>query len=303
MQHRSGDDIGVFLTVCEAGSFASAAPRLALSPSAVAKAVARLEQRLSVRLFARTTRHLALTGEGATYRDVCRRSREDIEQAERALAALAREPAGPVRISLPPLLGARVVAPALFDLCRVWPHLTVDIATSTRPSTLMDDGVDLAVRIGDPGDLPGVTARALGMQRIVLCGSPDYIARRGMVVRVDDLPAHDLIATARHGTVTAWQVLGDHGERRSFRPETRLLLDGSLLTLAAIRAGHGLGQVPRWLVEEELADGRLIPVLEDRMVGHLPVHALWRSAPVMLPRLRVVIDAAAMAVRRGLRDA
>jgi DNA-binding transcriptional LysR family regulator len=155
-----------------------------------------------------------------------------------------------------------------------------------------------AIRVTCRGDGAGAghaEDRALWLARLYRA------ARHGGPV--DDLPAHDLIATARHGTVTAWQVLGDHGERRSFRPETRLLLDGSLLTLAAIRAGHGLGQVPRWLVEEDLADGRLIPVLEDRMVGHLPVHALWRSAPVMLPRLRVVIDAAAMAVRRGLRDA
>lgn len=300
MKHRSGDDIGAFLAVCDAGSFVAAAPHLALSASAVAKAVGRLEARLGLRLFERTTRHLALTAEGATYREVCRRARDDVAQAEAALAALTREPSGLLRISLPPLLGARIAAPALFDLCRVWPHLRIDLDTSTRASTLMTDGVDLAVRIGELGDLPGITARRLGLQRIVLCAAPDYLARRGMVQAIEDLPDHELIATGRHGAPIPWPLLDENGQRQGFHPQARLLLDGSLLTLEAIRGGHGLGQVPRWLVEEDLAAGRLIPLLEGRVAGHLPVHALWRSSPLMLPRLRVAIEAIAVAVRQGL---
>jgi DNA-binding transcriptional LysR family regulator len=161
---QSGDDIAVFLTVCEAGSFAGAAVPLALTPSAVAKAVGRLEQRLGIRLFHRTTRRLTLTAEAALYRQACLEARQKIDRVEAELAALSSEPSGLVRVSLPPLLGTQIIAPALYALCERWPHLRFDIATSTRQADLPGDGVDLAVRVGTLPELPGLTARRLGVQ-------------------------------------------------------------------------------------------------------------------------------------------
>jgi DNA-binding transcriptional LysR family regulator len=294
---QSGDDIAVFLAVCEAGSFAGAAVPLALTPSAVAKAVGRLEQRLGLRLFHRTTRRLTLTAEAALYRQACLEARQKIDRVEAELAALSSEPSGLVRVSLPPLLGTQIIAPALYALCERWPHLRFDIATSTRQADLPGDGVDLAVRVGTLPELPGLTARRLGVQKLALCAAPAYLAGKSQPRRIEDLANHALIAHAQGGRVVPWHFRSEQGDLRSFEPDARLLLDGSLLTLAAICAGQGLGLVPHWLVAGKIEHGELIPLLEDRIAGHRPVHALWITAPTILPRLRVTIDAIAEATR------
>ncbi len=300
MQHHPGDDIGVFLAVCDAGSFAAASKRLGLSPSAVAKAIARLEARLSVRLLQRTTRSLSVTQEGHAYRDVCRSARQDVERIEMTLRNLSDEPAGLVRVSLPPLFGAQIIAPALFQLNRNWPHLRYSISASTAPSGLLDGDVDLAVRIGEVPDMAGLMARHIGRQDIVLCGSAGYFARFPRPETVEDLRGHALIGTMRHGRTAPWHFRQADGSVLTWTPQARLLLDGSMLARAAIREGHGIGLVPRWLVEDDLRAGRLTAVLEESVSGHLPVHVLWPVSPVMLSRTRVTIDAIVAATRSSL---
>lgn len=302
MRHQSGDDIGVFLVVCEAGSFVAASLRLRLSASAVAKSVGRLEGRLGIRLFQRTTRSLNLTAEGVVYRDVCLRARSEIERAEGAIAGLAHEPAGTLQVSLPPLFGAQIIAPALYALCRQWPNLDFSISTSTEPSNLLDGTTDLAVRIGEIPDVSGLTARSLGLQRIVLCGSPGYFETRPIPQSVTDLEDHDVIAAPRQGKAAPWLFRSADGEILTWRPKARLVLDGSLLTHSAIFDGQGLGLLPRWLVRDELASGRLVSLLDERIAGHLPIHAIWPTSPVMLPRLRVAIDAIVAVTRPLLKD-
>lgn len=300
MRHQASGDIGVFLAVCQAGSFAAAAGNLALSPSAVAKGVARLEQRLQVRLFHRTTRRLSLTQEGAIYRDTCRDAWQDIARVEGTLAALATQPAGLVRVSLPPLMGARIIAPALYALCDRWPDLAFDMAVSTQASDLLGDGVDLAVRIGHLPDLSGIMARHLGWQEVMLCAAPEYAARHGLPDGIEQLADHVLIANGRGGMVLPWQCRNEAGDLVSFSPRARLVLDGSLLTLSAIRAGQGIGLLPSWLACEDVEQGALTPLMADRIAGHLPVHALWVSSPRMVPRLRVSIDAVSEVVTKAL---
>ncbi|MDH4989932.1 LysR family transcriptional regulator [Aquamicrobium lusatiense] len=300
MQHHPGDDIGVFLTVCEAGSFVAASQRLGLSPSAVAKAIARLEARLSVRLLQRTTRSLSVTQEGQAYRDVCRSARQDVERIEMAMRTLSDEPAGLVRVSLPPLFGAQVIAPALFQLSRNWPHLRYSISASTAQSALLDGDVDLAVRIGEVPDVAGLMTRYLGRQDIVLCGSEAYFSRHSRPRTTEDLRDLALIGTVRNGKASPWHFRQTDGTVLSWTPDARLLLNGSLLTLAAIREGYGLGLVPRWLVEEDLRAGHVTTVLEESVSGHLPVHVLWPASPVMLSRIRVTIDAIVASARSRL---
>lgn len=294
--HTPGDDIGIFLAVCDAGRFAGAATRLHLSPSAVAKAIARLEARLGVTLFARSTRRLALTDEGAIYAETCRQARAEIDRTEGMLRAIHSTPAGLLRISLPPLFGAEVIAPALFSLTDDWPLLQLQIDTSTQRSDLIGAGIDFAVRIGAPPPLAGITARRIGTQRVMLCASADYVAARGVPRKLADLGAHRLIAMPQG---LPWQFSAqDHVE--TLLPAGPLHLDGSLLTRAAIMAGHGIGMVPAWLMRDALAARQVVAVLPEALTGDLPIYALWPTQSAILPRLRVVIDAvSAVAKARG----
>jgi DNA-binding transcriptional LysR family regulator len=291
MQHQQGDDIGVFLAVCNAGSFVAASVRLRLSASAVAKAIGRIEKRLGIRLFKRTTRSLSLTAEGAAYRDVCETAWRDIHRVETVISGLSEEPAGTLNVSLPPLFGSQIVAPPLYALTRAWPRLNLNISTSVEHINLSDSGIDLAVRIGELPDASGLIARQLGVQRLVLCGSRSYFDGRTPPETIEDLADHDLIGAPRNGRPAVWQFRQSGGEVSTWHPRARLLLEGSLLTLSAIRSGQGLGLLPYWLVRDEISSGRLVSVLEDRIAGHLPVHAVWPAAPIMLLRLRVAIDA------------
>lgn len=291
MQHQPGDDIGVFLAVCEAGSFVAASNRLRLSASAVAKAIGRIEKRLNIRLFKRTTRSLSLTAEGAAYRDVCETAWRDIHRVETIISGLSDEPSGTLNVSLPPLFGSQIVAPALYALSRKWPRLNLNISTSVEHLNLAGSGIDLAVRIGELPDTGGLIARRLGVQRLVLCCSRGYFDNRRRPEAIEDLVDHDLIGAPRSGRPAPWQFRQSDGALSIWHPRSRVLLEGSLLMLSAIRSGQGLGLVPQWLVRDEISGGQLVSVLEDRIAGHLPVHAVWPSGPIMLPRLRVAIDA------------
>jgi DNA-binding transcriptional LysR family regulator len=288
--------IRVFLAVCEAGSFAKAADAVALSASAIAKTVARLEARLKVRLFDRTTRSLSLTPEGRIYADACRRAMGDIARVEASLAQAAATPSGTLRVSLPPLFGTEVIAPALHALCDSHPALGIDISLDTERVDLLARGIDLAVRIGELPDVSGLTARRLGTQEVVLCGAPAYIERHGEPLGPQDLAAHALIATTHRGQPVPWPLTDEDGRVMHLAPASRIGTDSTLLTLASVRAGRGLGLLPRWLVADDLAAGRLRVLLAGRVAADMPIHALWLSAPVMLPRLRVAIDAVVVAV-------
>ncbi len=285
-----GGSVRVFLAVCEHGGFARAADYLGLTPSAVAKAVARLEARLQVRLFERTTRRFIQTPEGAAYQVVCHEAVERIRQVERDLVLAASGPVGLVRVSLPPLLGAEVIAPALYELTAHYPRLDYDLTLNAEPVDLLDGAFDLAVRIGEAPDVAGVMGRVIGEQRLSLCASASYVARAGAPVSWRDLLNHDLIASARRGRIAPWRFNVD-GAEVVWDPPARLVLDGGVLSLAAIRAGRGIGLAPSWRVAKDIASGRLVSVLDGQVGGHRPVRLLWAQTSGLSPRMRVTMDA------------
>jgi len=295
-----GGDIRLFLAVCDQGGFARAAAVLSLTPSAVAKAVGRLEARLGVRLFERSTRRFHITAEGEVYRDASRAALTSMQAAETLFRLEAAEPAGRVRVTLPPLLGARVVAPALWRLTASHPHLDLTIELGRTQVDLRNEDFDLAVRIGALSDLDGVIGRRIGVQRLSLCASRDYVERAGRPTSFEDLRRHALIATAADGRISPWRFRSDR-EDRSWTPEARLVLDGGALALEAIRDGQGVGLVPTWLAAEDLASGRLTALLANEVEGHRPVHVLWPDrGSVPPPRLRLAIETAAEAVAGAL---
>jgi DNA-binding transcriptional LysR family regulator len=185
--------IGVFVAAVETGSFSAAAERLHLTRSAVAKTVGRIEARLGVRLFHRTTRTQSLTEDGQLYYERCVRALDEVRAAEAMLDSGRHEVVGRLRVSMPVLFGRRCVAPVLARLAAEHPKLALDLSFSDRLVDLVEDGFDLAIRNGPVGDGTGLMMRRIGLQRMTVCASPAYLATHGTPERLDALAAHHAV--------------------------------------------------------------------------------------------------------------
>ena len=195
--HDRLNGIEAFVQAAEAGSFALAAERLRLTRSAVGKSIARLEARLGVRLFHRTTRQQSLTDDGQAYYDRCVRALAELQAAEAELDSGRREPQGRLRVTAPLVFGRHCVAPVLRELAGRYPQLEVDISFSDRVVDLIDEGYDLGIRVGDLPDSSSLAARRLGLQTMGIGASPAYIAAHGRPVTAQEMQAHAGIIYAR----------------------------------------------------------------------------------------------------------
>lgn len=283
--------IRTFVQVVEAGSFIGAARQLGLSPSSVGKAIARLEQRLDVRLFHRTTRSLSLTDEGLAFHESCIRALDELQQAEAALAERRQVPTGRLRIALPDLFGRDRILPVLLALAGRYPELAIDAVFSNRMVDFAEEGFDLAVRIGALENSPILAARRIGRQALHVCAAPAYLAQRGAPDTPAALAAHVCIGMLRDGQVEPWRLRDPDGKSRLHPVTARLRLGHHEAVLAAAKAGHGLAQLPAWRVADELARGELVTLLDDYQDAGLPIHVIWPATRRMTARLRVVIDA------------
>lgn len=282
--------ISVFVQAVETGSFTAAADRVGLSKSAVGKSVATLEERLGVRLLDRTTRRLALTAEGADFYQSCLRVIAELDEAESRAASRRREVSGRLRISLPATFGRQWVMPVLCDLARQHPELTLDVAFADRSVDLLEENIDLVVRLGDLGDSASLSARHLGFQRIVTCGTPAYFAEHGRPTSIDDLTNHDCLTFAQGGHVFPWRLLDGDGRTVNVKIKGRhTISDGDALR-AAVLDGLGIGQFPTWLVADALRRGALQTVLAPQGVEGSPIHALWPATRNLAPKIRATVD-------------
>lgn len=188
------DGVAVFVQVIEAGSFTLAAERMNLTRSAIGKVIARLEARLGVHLLHRTTRSQTLTEAGQAYYDRCVRALAELDAAEAELESGHREPRGRLKVSVPIAFGHLCVAPVLFGLAQKHPNLQIDISFTDRAVDLVEENIDLAVRIGDLHDSTSLVARRIGVQDTSIAAAPSYLARRGTPVEIDDFEGHAGIA-------------------------------------------------------------------------------------------------------------
>lgn len=283
--------IRAFVQAVQAEGFSRAAEQLGLSRSTVGKAVARLEERLSVRLFQRTTRSLSLTDEGRIFYADCVRALTALDAAEAHLAARAIAPSGRLRISLPVLFGQQWVMPTLLTLADNYSALEIEVLFSNQRVDFAESGIDLAVRIGETGDAAGLVARKLGEQQQVLCGSREYFASYGYPQHWHELAGHRTISKLQNGHLEAWQLWDSQGQIQWVMPASRLRFDNIAAVAAATLAGQGVALLPRWLVGEALRSGQLLEILPGSTGPGLPIHAVWLKGGVMPARLRVAIDA------------
>lgn len=284
-----------FAETARQGSFAGAARELGLSPSAVAKSVARLEQDLGLRLFHRTTRQVTLTGEGQELYARCRRIVDEIEGIRAEAEGVRGQPSGTLRLNVPTTYGKRVVVPALTRLAARYPKLSLDVGFSDRWVDLVQQGLDAVVRIGELGDST-LVARRLGEQSLVTCANTAYLRKRGTPRVPADLDQHDCLVfrLPSSGRLRAWQFR-DGRRAVEFVPPTRCVMnDGEAIVVAATQ-GAGIVQVPDYMCAEALAAGRLTEVLAAHRPKPMPISLVYPSARHVTPRLRALIDALAPA--------
>ena len=283
-------DIPVFVASVEAGSFAQAAVRLHLSRSAVGKSIARLEERLGVRLFHRTTRSQRLTDNGALFYERCLRALEEIRGAESQLETGKHQVNGRLRVAVPVLFGRQCIAPLLIELAQEYPGLELEMSFSDRVVDLVEEGFDMAVRNGALADSSVLVARRLGEHRMVLCAAPDYLLKNGQPQTVDDLRQHTAINYTRAGRVLPWQLMDYDGTSRTFIPRSSLNMDDLQAICDAALAGHGLAWLPCWMVIKEIQQGDLVPLLKQAPDVRFDVHAVWQQTPHLPLRVRIAVD-------------
>ncbi|MDF3932238.1 LysR family transcriptional regulator [Pseudomonas citronellolis] len=251
----------LFVACAETGSFSRAAEQLGKTPSAVTKAIGQLEANLGARLFQRTTRSMALTEAGQLYLDSAREVLARMHEATEEIAQLQQSLRGKLRVTAPLAFGAAF----LNDLCAEFldrhPDLRLQMDLSDSYVDLLDGRYDLALRLGH-SNLPGLIVRPLAQNRLVLCASPAYLARRGTPQHPDELAAHDRLTYWHPALDSRWWLERD-GQRFSSPREGRLVSDNHELLLAACLKGHGLMPCPLWSALPFLRDGRLRSVLDD----------------------------------------
>jgi DNA-binding transcriptional LysR family regulator len=282
------DGIAAFARVVDSGSFAAAAHRMGISKSAVSAHVQRLEERLGVRLLNRTTRRLSVTEAGAAYYRHCARILAEAEAAEQVASALQREPRGTLRISAPDSFGWMHVTRAVPTFLKRYPELSVDITSSPAHVNLVDERLDLAIRIGVLEDSP-LVVRKLAPSRLVVCAAPAYLKERGKPREPRDLAKHNCLCTSVLPWGDEWRLAGKSGEVRvavggGFRSNS-----AAMLRVAALD-GIGVAVLPTWAVAEPLRTGALQRVLDRWEPPASTIYAVYPGNRLMSMKVRAFVD-------------
>jgi DNA-binding transcriptional LysR family regulator len=283
-------ELVAFVRVAEARSYVAASRMLGLSASAVGKSISRLEAKLGVRLFHRSTRSIALTDEGAVFHERCKRILEDLEEAQAELATSITAPKGRLRISVP-AAGHRLLMPVLPAFRRAHPDVELDIDFSDRLVDLIDEGFDMVVRSGELTD-SRLAARRLCPFRFKLCASPAYLAAHGVPTQPGDLASH-LCLRFRYpssGKLQEWRLSQPGQELAELVLPTAITLGSIEATRAAAVSGLGMAYLPDFAVQDALQSGSLQTTLDDYNVIEGSFWMLWPSSRFMLPKLRVWVD-------------
>ncbi|MEJ2789396.1 MULTISPECIES: LysR family transcriptional regulator [unclassified Pseudoxanthomonas] len=278
----------VFVQVAETRSFVAAGRLLGVSASAVGKRVARLEEKLGVRLFHRSTRSVTLTAEGTLFLERSRRILTEIEAAEQELSQASATPRGRLRVSLP--LVSSLVLPVLGDFMAAYPDIELDLDFTDRMVDVIEEGFDAVVRTGNAAD-SRLTARRLGAFRSMLVASPEYLAQRGVPRTPDDLLGHACLhyRYPNSGKLEAWPIRRAPGEPELSLPTTMICNNIETRVCFALR-GRGIACLPEFAIREALTDGRLLPVLAEYVERTGFFHVLWPASRQPSPKVRVLVN-------------
>ncbi|MBJ2154283.1 LysR family transcriptional regulator [Variovorax sp. IB41] len=291
--------MAAFLTVVETGGFASAARKLNVSPSVITRAVVELEERLGVRLLTRTTRFVRVTEAGTSYADSCRRILADIEEAESAAAGTHAAPQGQLTVTSSVNFGRMYVSPIVRAYLEQFPKVDINCWFMDRMVNLVDEGVDVAVRIGELPD-SSLQAVKVGQVRQVLCASPDYLRRRGIPERPEELTAHVMIAATGITPTPEWRFR-DGDKPVLVRLQPRLTATTNEAAAESAAAGLGITRLPLYQIAQAVEDGTLELVLEAFERPAVPIHVVHREGRHATHKVRAFIDMAVDALRSDPR--
>ncbi|RFB81184.1 LysR family transcriptional regulator [Methylovirgula sp. 4M-Z18] len=280
--------IVAFVYAAEQRGYVAAARVAGVSPSAISKAIARLESRLGVRLFNRTTRSVSLTEAGTVFYERCKRIIDDLGDAEATITRSQDRPKGRLRVSVPHIVGHHLLMPILPAFTEQFPDIELDVDFEDRVADLVARGLDVAIRSGDLADT-GLIARPLGQQHFVVCGSPRYFEWREQLETPADLAAHTCIhfKYPSSGRIAPWAFGA---------PFDRQLLPKSLTfnnTDAGLRAcldGLGLAHLPVYVADTHISAGTLIPVLTSFMLPFGSLSLVWPSNRQLSPKVRAFVN-------------
>jgi DNA-binding transcriptional LysR family regulator len=281
-------DIHAFVHVAEAKSFTAAAERIGLSRSAVGKSVLRLEDRLGVRLLQRTTRSVSLTGEGAVFLDRCIRILADLDEAEMSMLSHSQTPRGRLRLELPVSFGRLHVLPIVNQFMSKWSEISVNVSFNDRFVDLIDEGIDLAIRLGGSDDSRLMT-RLLAPHRMVTCASPEYLKRHGVPKNVEELAQHSCLHFIHGGRPVDWRFTID-GHVRTVTVNGRFSATNAEAVRDATLAGYGIARLATFLISDDLRSARLQPVLDGYSADGPAVRAVYPSGRHLSPKVRSFID-------------
>ena len=282
------EEMRVFAAVVEAGGFTAAAGRLGMSKAAVSRHVAELEERLGVRLLHRTTRRLSSTAEGELFHARCRELLDRLEEAEAELGSGNSTAQGVVRANVPLSFGLLHLAPLWPRLLERHPGLELDITLSDRVADLVDEGYDLAVRIGQLS-ASSLVSRPLASTRLVACAAPAYLAAHGAPARPAELARHAVIGYSLFAAGDTWSFSGPGGEE-AVKVQPRMRANNGDTCRAAALAGLGIILHPRFLGGADLAEGALVEVMPGWRSIALGIHAVYPSRKFLAPKVRALVD-------------
>ncbi len=278
----------VFVAVAEEQGFAGGARRLGLSAPSVTRAIADLEQHLALKLFIRTTRYVRVTEAGQRYLEDCRRVIAAADEADQAAVGLNAEPRGRVALTASVLFGRLFVVPGLTEYMARYPGVEVFALFVDRIVNLLEEGIDVAIRIGE---LPDSSYKAVrvGSVRRVVCASPTYLAGHGIPQSPEDLAKHDLIVPSGLNPVAEYRFI-KNGKPLAIKVKPRLAVSDNASAISAAANGIGISNFISYQIAPELADGSLEIVLSDYELKPVPVHILHSEGRYAIAKVRFLID-------------
>nr|WP_086937569.1 LysR family transcriptional regulator [Thaumasiovibrio occultus] len=285
------EGVSEFVAVAETQSFTSAANKLNTSVAQISRRVAALEDRLAVKLLHRTTRKVSTTEAGLLYYQQCKLLVEGLEQAELAVTQMQAEPKGQIKVTAPVTYGEMNLAPLLHQFLELYPQVTLDLILTNQKLDLIEQGVDLAIRLGRLQD-SSLIAKRLASRQLYVCASPAYLDRHGEPHTLSELSRHQCLS----GTVDYWHFT-EKSRERSLRVAGRVRCNSGFALVDGAKRGLGLVQLPDYYVQEALDNGELVEVLSDYRADREGIWALYPQNRNLSPKVRLLIDFLADALR------